>query len=41
MTNETKRYICEVCNTPCSQVYGDNVDGRFMYRCVKCAFKKK
>lgn len=34
-------YKCEQCNKECSQLYGDNVNGKYVYRCVSCAFKKK
>lgn len=34
-------YKCETCGKTVAQVYGDNVEGKYIYRCVTCAFKKK
>lgn len=33
------KYKCETCNKECTQLYGDNINGKYTERCVKCAFK--
>lgn len=41
MKNEIKKiYRCDVCNQPCSQLYGFNIDGKYKEICVKCYSKK-
>lgn len=36
-----KKYICEECKKGCSQLYGNKIDGRFVEKCVQCAFPKR
>lgn len=35
------KYKCDTCEKIVEQIYGDNLNGKYVYRCVKCAFKKK
>lgn len=34
-------YKCEQCPKIVTKVYGDNINGKFTYRCEKCTYKKK
>lgn len=36
-----KKYICEKCKRPCSQLYGNKIDGKYTEECVLCAFPKR
>lgn len=42
MKKETKKlYVCDECSQACSQLYGDRIDGKYVERCVRCAFKSR
>ena len=36
----SNKYICDTCKKGCNQVYGANVNNRFIYQCTVCTFKK-
>lgn len=40
-TNGQSLYKCEKCESVVGQVYGENVDGKYMFICSGCLYPKR